>query len=69
MIKKQYDYFHTEKTYFTNFLNTLHDARVEVRDALKPYGATVHKSKARYRYNVKFHDPKKYMLFVLEWSS
>lgn len=69
MIKKQYDYFHTEKTYFTNFLNTLHDARVEVRDALKPYSATVHKSKARYRYNVKFHDPKKYMLFVLEWSS
>jgi hypothetical protein len=69
MIKKQYDYFHTEKTYFTNFLNTLHDARAEVSDALKPYRATVHKSKARYRYNIKFHDPKQYMLFVLEWSS
>lgn len=68
MIKRQYDYYSTEKTYFTNFLDTLHDARVEVRDALKPYRATVAKSKARYRYNIKFHDAKLYMMFVMRWS-
>ena len=69
MIKKQYDYYQTEKTYFTNFMNSLDDARIQVREALRPYNATVHKSKARYRYNIKFHDPKKYMMFVLRWSN
>ena len=68
MIKRQYNYYSTKRNYFTNFLDTLHDARVEVRDALKPYKASVAKSKAIYRYNIKFHDPKQYTLFVMRWS-
>jgi hypothetical protein len=68
MIKKQYDYYATEVTYFTKFLNELHDARSEVREALKPWNATVAKSKARYRYNIKWNDPHMYLLFVIRWS-
>jgi hypothetical protein len=71
MIKRQYDYYHTEKTYFTNFMNELHsDAQsgIDVRGALKPYRATLAKSKARYRYNIKFQDPKLYTLFVMRYS-
>jgi hypothetical protein len=71
MIKKQYDYYQTEKTYFTNFMNELHSdvqAGIDVRGALKPYRATLAKSKARYRYNIKFQDPKLYTLFVMRYS-
>ena len=72
MIKRQYDYYHTEKTYFTNFMDSLEsNVRTgrDVRGALKPYKATLAKSKARYRYNIKFQDPKMYTLFVMRWSS
>jgi hypothetical protein len=68
MIKRQYDYYQTEVTYFTKFLNTLGDARSEVQEALKPWNATVAKSKARYRYNIKWHDPELYLLFALKYS-
>jgi hypothetical protein len=74
MIKKQYDYYATEKTYFTNFMDHLHTDRdsgrygLDVRGALKPYKATLAKSKARYRFNIKFNDPKLYTLFVMRWS-
>lgn len=68
MIKKQYDYYQTEVNYFTKFLDELHDARSEVKEALKPWNATVAKSKARYRYNIKWHDRHKYLLFVLRWA-
>jgi hypothetical protein len=68
MIKKQYDYYQTEVTYFTKFLDQLHDARSEVHEALKPWNATVAKSKARYRYNIKWHDPDMYLLFVMRYA-
>ena len=68
MIKRQYDYYQTEVTYFTKFLNTLGDARSEVQEALKPWNATVAKSKACYRYNIKWHDPELYLLFALKYS-
>jgi len=76
MIKRQYDYYQTEKTYFTKFMDevsatiNVQSGRSDdaVRLALKPYKATLAKSKARYRYNIKFNDPKLYTLFVMRWS-
>jgi hypothetical protein len=74
MIKTQFDYYQTEKTPFTRFMDSLHtDPQsgrygLDVRGALKPYKATLGKSKASYRYNIKFHDPKLYTLFMLRWS-
>jgi hypothetical protein len=76
MIKKQYDYYQTEKTYFTNFMDSLatksnvQSARFgrDVRAALAPYKATLAKSKAKYRYNIKWHDTDLYLLFVLRFS-
>ena len=74
MIKRQYDYYQTEVTYFTRFMDSL-DTNVQsyrcndaVRLALSPYNATLAKSKARYRYNIKWHDPELYLLFALKYS-
>ena len=74
MIKKQYDYYATEVTYFTKFMDNL-DTNVQsrrcddaVRIALAPYKATLAKSKAKYRYNIKWNEPDMYLLFVLRWS-
>jgi hypothetical protein len=74
MIKRQYDYYATETTYFTRFMDQLDTnaqskvANEHVRAALKPYKATLAKSKARYRYNIKFNDPTIYLLFVIKYS-
>jgi hypothetical protein len=74
MIKRQYDYYSTEVNYFTRFMDNL-DTNVQssracdsLRLALIPYKATVAKSKARYRYNIKWHDSEMYLLFVMRWS-
>lgn len=68
MIKKQYH--RLEQGYFYNFINnqpTNMDADIE--DGLRPYRATLGKSKNNnYKLNVKWHDPKMYALFVLKWA-
>lgn len=64
MIKRSYD--RHGKNYFANFVTQLDNQCV--RDALKPYNATVAKSKSNWRYNIKFHDPKLYTVFVLRYS-
>ena len=70
MIKRQYHRFNFG-SYFNNFVshNMATDPEASIEDALKPYNATVAKSKNRHtRLNVKWHDPKQYMLFILKWS-
>ncbi len=40
-----------------------------LEEQLKPYNATLAKSKNKhYMLNVKWHDPKKYAIFVLRYS-
>ena len=75
MLKRQYDYYgnRVEHNYFTQFVDQVTQSpftfpQAAVREALKPWKATLGKSKARYRYNVKFHDEQLYMLFKLKWS-
>lgn len=74
MIRKQYDHYTSGRpNYFKNFVDSLTvsyhpELREEIRKGLAPYKATVAKSKAQYRYNIKFNDPKLYSLFVLRWS-
>lgn len=68
MIKRQYDYFRNHPgSYFAKFMDSL-DNKQQVAAALRPWGATLAKSKAHYRFNVKFHDHKRYTLFVMRWS-
>ena len=70
MIKKQYKRFDFG-SYFNNFVehNIATNPDGLIRDALRPYGATVGKSKNKYsKCNVKWHDEKLYMMFVLKWS-
>jgi hypothetical protein len=71
MIRRQYDHYH--RGYFKNFIDSMQttwqpELREEVRAALKPYQATVAKSKAPYRYNIKFYNAKLYSLFVMRWA-
>jgi hypothetical protein len=68
MIKKQYDRF--SPGYFYNFVNNQRDMEAHIEDGLKPYKATLAKSKYRnnYKLNVKWHDEKLYMMFVLRYS-
>jgi hypothetical protein len=75
MIKKQYDYYSTKVSYFTNFMDHLVYANVQssrARNALRleltKYKATLAKSKANYRYNIKWHDHEMYLLFVMRWA-
>ena len=70
MIKKQYKRFDFG-SYFNNFVahNMAKDPDGVIEDALRPYGATVAKSKNKhYKINVKWHDEKMYMMFILKWS-
>ena len=66
MIKKQYDRY--KRGYFFNFIST-NDPEACIEDKLKPYHATLGKTKApNYKLNVKWHDERLYMMFVLRWS-
>ena len=70
MIKRQYNRFDFG-SYFNNFIahNNSVDSEASIEEALKPYNATLAKSKNKHaRLNVKWHDPKQYMLFILKWS-
>ena len=70
MIKRQYRRWDFG-SYFNNFVahNVTAEPEASIEDALKPYNATVAKSKNRHaRLNVKWHDPKQYLMFVLKWS-
>lgn len=66
IIKKQYR--RGDRGYFNNFINA-HDPDDVIENRLKPYSATIAKSKNKnYIMNVKWHDKKMYSLFVLRWS-
>jgi len=67
MIKKQYR--QGQSSYFKNFVDA-HDGEDSIEEALKPYKATIAKSKYRNGYviNVKWHDEKLYTWFILKWS-
>jgi hypothetical protein len=67
MIKKQYDRF--TPGYFRNFINN-HDPEDNIEEALKPYKATIAKSKYKnwIKLNIKWHDEQLYMMFILKWS-
>lgn len=66
MIRKQYR--SGKPGYFLNFIHA-NDPEESIDEALKPYQATIAKSKNdRYLFNVKWHDEKLYTVFVLEWS-
>ena len=67
MIKKQYH--RMTPGYFYNFVNSQKDMDGHIEDGLRPYRATLGKSKNRnYKLNVKWHDPKMYAVFVLRWA-
>jgi hypothetical protein len=66
MIKKQY--LRSQRGYFDNFIMS-HDGEDVIEERLKPYNATLGKSKNKYyKLNVKWHDEQKYMMFVLRFS-
>lgn len=71
MIRKQYikrQYIRSERGYFDNFIMS-NDPEGVIEDGLKEYKATLAKSKNRhYKLNVKWHDEKLYMMFVLRYS-
>lgn len=67
MIKKQYHRFDPQG-YFFNFINS-NDPEKHIEDSLKPYKATIAKSKNKHaKMNIKWHDERLYMMFVLKWS-
>ena len=69
MIRRQYENLRSLRlrSYFSNFVNTLEDK--DLVSELKKYNASLGKcKKGGYAYNVKWHDEKLYMLFVLRWS-
>lgn len=66
-IKKQYH--RLEQGYFYNFINQQPNMDADIEDGLRPYCASLGKSKNNnYKLNVKWHDEKMYMMFVLRWS-
>ena len=67
MIKKQYT--RSQRGYFDNFILS-NDPEGSIEDGLRPYKATIAKSKYKnnYKLNVKWHDEKLYTLFVLRYS-
>lgn len=70
MIKKQYRRFDFG-SYFNKFVahNMAIDPEASIEDGLRPYHATLGKSKNRNaKLNVKWHDERLYMIFVLRWS-
>lgn len=67
MIKRQYH--RMTPGYFYNFVNNQVDMNAHIEDGLRPYKATLGKSKnLNYKLNVKWHDPLLYSLFVIKWS-
>jgi hypothetical protein len=69
MIRRQYENLRPLRphTYFSYFVNTIEDK--DLVSELKKYNATLGKcKKGGYAYNVKWHDEKLYMLFVLRHS-
>lgn len=67
MIKRQYR--RGEPGYFNTFIMS-HDGDAIIEEKLKEYNARLAKSKNEYyRLNVKWHDPKKYAMFVLRYSA
>jgi len=69
MIKKQYNEWPglTGVCYFNKFLDTTKsDAEAAVE--LRKYNAEFGKCKRHTSLNVKWHDPKMYMLFILRWA-
>jgi len=71
MIKKQYFRYPVpdkRNCYFNNFIKS-HDPEEIIEDTLKKYNATIAKSKQPNSImNVKWHDEKLYMMFVLRYS-
>lgn len=77
MIKKQYNRQYNRQynsqykryipEYFFNFINS-NDPERQIEDELKSYKATIAKSKYDNKLNVKWHDERLYMMFVLRWS-
>lgn len=66
MIKKQYE--RSQLGYFNNFILS-HNGEDVIEERLKKYKATLAKSKNKYyKLNVKWHDEKMYLMFVLRWS-
>lgn len=66
VIKKQYR--RGIHGYFNNFI-LAHDGDDVIEEKLKKYNATLGKSKNKnYIMNVKWHDEKMYMMFVLRYS-
>jgi hypothetical protein len=66
MIKKQYE--RSQTRYFNNFILS-HNGEDIIEEELKPYKATLAKSKNKYyKMNIKWHDEKLYMMFVLRYS-
>lgn len=66
MIKRQYR--RGQPGYFDNFIMN-HEPNDFIENRLKSYNATLGKSKNKnYILNVKWHDTKKYAMFVLRWS-
>ena len=67
MIKKQYH--RMTPGYFYNFVNQRTNMEDHIEDGLRPYNASLGKSKNRnYKLNVKWHDEQLYTLFVLRYS-
>ena len=69
MIRRQYENLRSLRlrSYFSNFVNTLEDK--DLVSELKKYNATLGKcKKGGYAYNIKWHDEKLYMMFVLRYS-
>lgn len=68
MIKRQYDRF--KPGYFYNFVNNQVDLEAHIEDGLRPYKATIGKSKYKNnnKLNVKWHDARLYTLFVMRWA-
>ena len=67
MIKKQYH--RMDPGYFYNFVNQQPNMDLHIEDGLRPYNASLGKSKNRnYKLNVKWHNEQLYTLFVLRYS-
>jgi hypothetical protein len=69
MIKRQYHYYggRNGDAYFCNFVDAA-GGQEHIRTELTKWKATVAKSKAKYTYNVKFHDEQLYMIFRIKFS-
>ena len=67
MIKRQYH--RLTQGYFYNFINQQPNMDADIEDGLRPYRASLGKSKNNnYKLNVKWRDEQLYMMFVLRYS-